>query len=153
MNVTEYFYDYVLQSLSNNENDELYVIIKRDGQQSGFFELCKAFLDIPLNSEKFKDENGRVTGCFKFDDIDKAKIATKRFVETYDLHDISKLFVTIHDCYKKAKDFDDERVSSGMIRNEDLNSSIGIYGTYYDFTAIPVWDDIVKDITHFINSK
>lgn len=153
MDAKEYFYEYLLQNLTSNKNNELYNIIKKEGQQSNFFELCNTFLEIPLNSEKFKDENGNIGGCFKFEDINKSKIATKQFVDKYEIQDIDNLFEIIHDNYKKAKNSNDNRNSSGMIRSEDMNYSIGLYGTYYDFTEIPVWDDIVTEITQFINIK
>lgn len=152
MDIKEYFYEHLLQNLTNN-NNELSSIIKNEEQNSNFFELCNSFLDIALNSEKFKDENDRISGCFKFEDINKAKIATKQFVDKYKIQDIDNLFEIIHDNYKQTKDPNDSRDSSGMIRNENMNSSIGLYGIYYDFTSIPIWDDIVKDITQFINTK
>lgn len=138
MDAKEYFYEYLLQNLTSNKNDELYNIIEKEGQQSNFFELCNTFLEIPLNSEKIKDENGNISGCFKFKDINKAKIATKRFVDKYEIQDINNLFEIIHDNYKKAKNSNDSRNSSGMIRSEDMDYSIGLYGTYYDFTEIPI---------------
>ena len=152
MDIKEYFYEHLLQNLTNN-NDELSNIIKNEEQNSNFFELCNTFLDIALNSEKFKDENERISGCFKIEDINKAKIATKQFVDKYKIQDLDNLFKIIHDNYKKTKDPNDSRDTSGMIRNENMNSFIGLYGIYYDFTSIPIWDDIVKDITQFINTK
>lgn len=153
LDAKKYFYESLLQNLTSNKNDELYNIIKTEGQQSDFFELCNLFLEIPLNSEKFKDEDGKITGCFKFEDINKAKIATKQFVDKYEIKDIDNLLVFIHDNYKKTRNPNESRDTSGMIKSDNVDSSIGFYGTYYDFTLIPVWDDIVKDIIQFINTK
>lgn len=152
--IKENFYNYLLQNLSTNDNNEIYKVIKTDGKNSHFFELCNTFLDIALNSIKFKDENGKICGCFKYEDIDKAKIATKQFVDKYKIKDLDNLFNIIHEYYKKTKNPNDNRASSGFIRNDSLNNySMGLYGTYYDFTNIPVWDDIVNDITKFINNN
>lgn len=153
MDIKEYFYEQLLQNLDSDKNAELNNIIEKEGQESNFFELCNTFLEIALNSEKFKNENGAISGCFKFEDINIAKMATKQFVDKYKIQDIDNLFEIIHENYKKTKDSNDSRESSGMIRNEDSNSTIGIYGIYYDFTSIPIWDDLIKDITQFINAE
>lgn len=59
------------------ESDEIRKLLSA-GKQSGFYELCKIFVEIALNAPRIRKEGTcDVTGSFQFTDIENAKKAAK----------------------------------------------------------------------------
>lgn len=147
----EFFYQYA----EDNDclYDELNMILTNDKTKKEFFELCKKFEDIPLNADKYiGDEPGVISACFKFSNIALAKEAAKSFYVLYHIKNVDAYIESIHKLYPQAVEQDDDRQKCGMIRNEDINYSLGYYGAYFNFQELPrdEWDRISKELKEYL---
>ena len=125
------------------ESDEIRKLLSA-GKQSGFYELCKIFVEIALNAPRIRKEGTcDVTGSFQFTDIENAKKAAKKYMVDHSLSDTEGLMNVVELMYEYAVEFGDER-KSGIVRPEGYNYQPGFAGVYYNFAQIP--DDIWRKI-------
>lgn len=127
----------------------------RTGKQSGFYELCKHFVEIALNAPRIRKEGTcDVAGSFQFADIEKAKKAAKKYMTDHSLSDAEGLMDAVEMMYEYAVEFDDKR-KSGIVRPEGYDYQPGFAGIYYNFAQIPddIWVDIKRETIMLLESK
>lgn len=131
---------------SETEDNQIYSIVKTKGEHSGFYELCSTYLDMPLNSRKFKDGSYLISET----DIENAKNATKQYVEQHKIEDIHILLNAIYKYFKYAKRTGDERPTTATVWQEE-SSVMGRIGTFYNFCNIDsnLWSKLELEIVEY----
>lgn len=128
--------------LKKNQNPDIYSEISNailfEPNKESFYNLCKNFENITLNSAKFKDGSA----VFHYKDIDNAINYLKRFCEINHITEFENLLDIIHELYPLAYDKNDRRIAGVVIKKDEI-SGIRI-GTYYNFNKIPdiIWEKI-----------
>ena len=120
-----------------------------------FYNVCAKFADISLNASKYRiPETCDIQGCFRFEDIERAKWVAKEFYVRKSIEDVDELLEAIKSMYRLAVDFDDTRCSSALIKPENVNSSYGYLGVYYNFAEMPqdIWEVIEKETKEYIQN-
>lgn len=78
-----------------------------------FYELCKKYADIALNSEKWRIKGTcDIQACFKNVDIDIAKEETEQYVKQWKIKETDLLLELIYQMHSKA--------DNGSSRKEEL---------------------------------
>ncbi len=153
-NSIENFYQYAENN--NYLNDELKTVFETKEAKSDFFEVCKKFENVSLNAIKFNDDElHTVPAVFKYSDIALAKDEAKKFYILYHIKNVDEYIETIHKLYFQAVDDDDDRQTSGFIKNEDICRSLGYYGTFFNFGELPedVWNKISKELKDYLKTS
>lgn len=105
-----------------------------------FYNLCVAFMDVGLNSGKFRTEDGKIAGKFYDNDINRAAEQLKYYRDKYSSNDNDlKKAIRIH-AHNVISD-DDNR-QPVYFDQETRDSRVA--GTLYFFTDLP--DNIVETI-------
>lgn len=120
-----------------------------------FYDVCEKFADISLNAPKYRVPGTCVVqGCFQFTDIEKAKNRAKVFYNVNSLKNIDEYMTAIRTMYRLAVDFNDSRGVGGIVKLENMDSSYGSIGTYYNFAEMPpnIWNDVEKETKEFIQN-
>ena len=135
----ENFYNYFLKDKPINDCMEKLQKVS----DSGFYEVCCLFLDVNLNSIKFKD----VSAIFQHKDIDFAVNETRRFIEEQEITDANELLDLVYEYHPKAIRARESRCMGGVVWEEN-SSLFGKVGKYYNFSKIPlnIWEEIKKKI-------
>ena len=118
-----------------------------------FYELCKKYSDIALNSEKWRIKGTcDIQACFKNVDIDVAKEETKKYVEKWAIKEIDLLLGLIYKMHSIAVEWNDTRCTGGRVVPENYDWKPGFAGMYYNFSMLPesVWNDISKEIKQYL---
>lgn len=118
-----------------------------------FYDVCEKFADISLNAPKYRVPGTcDVQGCFQFVDIEKAKSGAKVFYNANSLKNIDEYMIAIRTMYRLAVDFNDSRCLGGIVKPENMDSSYGSIGTYYNFAEMPsnIWNDVEKETKEII---
>ena len=140
MNFKEHFRKHIIETYSNSE----VALVVGNDTENQFQNLCQKFLDVALNAQKVKTEDGKLAGVFQYADIDIAKFSTIEFIHSYKIQDIDMLLKIIESEYSESGDPGDKRQKSGFLREENINGSFGYTGTLYLFTQIS--DDVFNKI-------
>jgi len=152
------FQENILQYPKDSDYPVVVELIKDYDAAKLFFELNASILDIALNSIKFRDEaTGELKTCNKFDDINLAFIKLDAFINTYSLSEYELIIDMLKFRYREAKTDSDNRPTTAMINVNSKSgipdySGFGYFGTYYDLTDIPCWEDIKADYLQRLNN-
>lgn len=133
--------------IENYPDSEIALLIKKD-TQCGFYDVCQKFADASLNSVKFKENDGKLAGALKSEDVNIAKAGTIDFIKKYSIKDIDSMLSIIAAEHPKSVNPDDTRQKSACLREENVTDLIGYAGKLYDLRKIPneVFQKIVDEI-------
>ena len=112
-----------------------------------FYNLCKSFMDVALNADKFKTKDGGVAGNFHLDDMERASEQVKNYLNKYDISEEdlrSALRLYSHD----AIDENDKRQKAFYDQNDHRGNAPAYQaGILYLFIELPmnVVDKIFSD--------
>ncbi len=123
--------DFLKQVPSDFSNEEFYI-------------LCKSFIDVALNADKFKTPDGKVAGRFYQCDMDKAAFLVRNYLDNYKIEPyILKRSIRLYSHYSISDD--DKRQKSFLDKNPHNGSMpTNQAGTLYFFTELP--NGIIDDI-------
>lgn len=103
-----------------------------------FYQACRTYLNIVLNADYFKSENGVVKGLYFYNDIDAFILLFNDLFILLNREDQELLFDHINDSFiKTATSKEIDSLPSGMVRNTTDKQAIGYYGTYYVCERVP----------------
>ena len=109
-----------------------------------FYELCKAFMDVALNSEKIRMEDGSIGGKFYSDDILNASILINKYQEKYNIDDnLLKKSLRLYAHNSIEDDDTRQKMYFDQSSNKQRENSHTI-GVLYNFTELPI--GIVEEI-------
>ena len=128
---------------------ETAVIVSTD-PDCGYFELCQSFLDIALNAQKIKNQEGGLSGVFQYSDINIAKQKAREFLSAHQIEDVDAFFALLEQQYPLTVSPDEKRQKAGLFHEENCNY-VGYAGTFYDFTRIS--DDVFKKTVEDIKTS
>ena len=129
-------------------SSDLKTLIEKN--ESGFYEVCKKYAEIVLNSGKIKDEKSKsVQGKFWEADIDSAKGTTKEFVEKFDIRNVEELMEVIHIMYQNV--INNENKGQMAVLWQQEVAIFGRCGMLLDLTKLPedIWQEIKKDTLEY----
>lgn len=102
-----------------------------------FYNLCLSFMDLVLNSYKFRTEDGNIAGKFYENDIKKAVANVKKYKEKHSIDDVGlqkaiRLYAynVVSDDDKRQKIYFDQETKGSF-------KSSNVVGTLYCFTDLP----------------
>ena len=138
--------EFNMYAVNEHPNSEIAAIVTAD-PDCCYYELCQSFLDIALNAQKYRNQNGELIGVFQFIDINKAKQKAKEFLAAYHIGSIDKFFSVLKQDYPSSVSSDDTRQKAGWV-NEGNVKFVGYIGTLYDFTRISdeIYEKVVEEI-------
>ena len=137
------FYDSVTEKVKG-KSPNLHFVSDPD---SLFYELCQEFLDIPLNSQKIKDDEGNLQGVYLHTDINKTCETTVDFFNKSKLNSINELnelLDLIFDVYPDSEDDNESRQTYVFVRSQQTKQMSGYCVDCYDFTMMA--DNILEKI-------
>lgn len=140
----ELFYYEILQC-KDFPSEEVLAIIKKKGQESGFYEVCSKFADIGLNAPK-RVEKGTcdVEASFQYSDMNVAIMSATQFVLHNHLQNLDEFYESIRQLHYRAVEWDDKREKGGLVSPENYLRHCGYAGKYYSFAQLP--DDVLDYI-------
>lgn len=150
-NKEQFYYEIERKPIS----DELRQLIEEDKGNDGFYELCKKYSDIALNSQKkFNESTKKVQAVFQEEDIENAENATIGFIFNQGIKDIDGFLDSIKIMYSSAIEWDDKRPQGGKVYSEEKDRNLGRTGKLFDFSKLPdnIWQEIVTDINQKIQA-
>ena len=121
---------------------------------SGFYELCKSYADIGLNSsKKLAEDNYTIEACFHDSDFNKTVDETKQYIDIHDIKDIDDFFDAIRSMHSYAIDTDDTRAKRGICWKNSNNNDPRL-GMYIVFSQLPddIFDEIVVAVKQVLNN-
>lgn len=149
-NVKEEFYEELLQ-MEELKNTEIAAIVAKNGEKSGFYEVCSKFANISLNASKYRIKGTcDIQGAFKFSDINIAKKVAKKYYIENNLHNLEHYMEAIRIMHSKAVEWNIRLQQIGTVLPEEYNS---IYaGKYYNFCELPedIWKEIAIQVKQYI---
>lgn len=109
-----------------------------------FYLLCKAFIDVALNADKYKTPEGAVAGNFHLEDMNKASKLVKDYLAKYEINAESlKRAIKVH--AHETIDDDDKRQKAFYDQNTNrVNAPAYQTGTLYIFTEVP--NNVMEEI-------
>ena len=120
--------------------------IPQEYSNEDFYFLCKAFMEVALNADKFKTPDGAVVGNFHLEDMNNASRLVKEYVSKHGT-DVNVLKRTIRIYAHESIDDSDKRQKAFYDQNSN-HGNMPAYqaGTLYLFIEIPnnVMDEIFK---------
>lgn len=123
--------------------------VPTDLSKEDFYNLCKSFIDVALNADKFKTPDGKVAGRFHEDDMHKAASLVRAYLDKYKIESSNlKHFIKLYSHYSISDD--DTRQKEYLDKNPH-NGSMPAYqaGILYSFTELP--SGIIDDIFDIAN--
>ena len=126
--------------------------ILAENADCGYYELCQSFLDIALNAQKFKAEDGTLQGVFQYSDIDIAKAKAIDFIKNNNVTDLDSFFKILDYAYPQSVSTNDKRPKTAFIREENCKY-VGYFGTLYTLTHISssvyqkIANELIEEIT------
>ena len=105
-----------------------------------FFELCKLLMDLSLNSEKIRFDDGKVGARFSIEGMSNASKAVKKYIDKYGSEEEALIRAVRVHAYKVVDDSDPRQKAYLDTNQKDPHVS----GVLYVFTDIP--ENIIRKI-------
>ena len=129
--------------------EKFLTVVDKEFSNEDFYELCKAFVDAALDSEKFKSEDGKVCARFSFDQMKHCSALVKQYLSKYETSvEVLKRAVRIN-MHNAVEDGDKRQKGFYDPNQNPLHTGAYFAGMLYTFTEMPenVFNKIFDDAT------
>lgn len=136
------FYNLIIDEVNEEDSNQVVDIIRKNGLESNFYELCHSIVMIMVNSDKIIDlESKELASKWNDSDVAVARLMLHNFIEKNRIFDISALMKMLKVRYQKG--FNGERWVSIPLSSED--SRIKLLSVF-DITSTNRWDELANQL-------
>jgi len=134
---------FIEETVKEYPDIELSLLLTSQGD-CGFYELCRKFVDVGLNSDKRKIKSLEISAVFDYGDLVAAKNATIDFIHKNGITDIVSFLEILNTRYPQAMDPSDPRQKTAAYMDESYR-----FGKFFSFSQLPddVFHEIIRDIS------